>query len=192
MERPLSAYVVVSGLVSIYAVLMAQRGLSEDNCSSTYLLIVEGFAVINVFFAVYVLCAVWNKIDTVENRKDRWVNGDHPPAGFAPNPGTFIVPSDLVQESFRKVFMEDLLVLLMFFALLGMFGLSAAGPQYVDGFGDDVCDSTAAKGCGYLFFWIATFFSLAYMKCSCCSSKVVVKKDEHEMNSQLIPSEPAP
>lgn len=199
MERPLSAYVVISCAVSAGAVLSAQSSSSDPpGCTSIFLLILQLFSVVNVVFAIYAMCAVWSKIDTPENRETEFIDGDLPPKGYAFSPDKIIVPTKVVQDAFRKVFMEDLVVLLMFFALLGMFALSWQGPHVVDGeFGGSapLCnvERSMARESGKLFFWIAFLYSFLYMWCSCCASKVTIKKDtgsDEESRPQLVPLAP--
>lgn len=197
MERPLSAYVVISCAVSAFTVLSARSASSDPpGCISNFLLILQLFSAINIVFAVYAMSAVWSKIDTPENREKEFIDGDMPPKGYAVNPGKIIVPTKVVQDAFRTVFMEDLVVLLMFFALLGMFALSWQGPSVVDTDGSTpLCnvERSTAKDCGLLFFWIAFLYSFMYMWCPCCANKVTIKKDtemDEEAQPKLVPLAP--
>merc|ERR1740121_1640851 len=177
-QRPLSAYVVLSCIVSGITLYLANEDGRNPNkeCDSNFLLILGGFSLVNIFFAIYVQVAVWRKIMTPENRA-QFIDGDMPgqlysgglgpytrqatqiqaatystgkPAGkkkgakiekvekFSRHPGKAIIPTKVVQGAFKEVFMEDLVVLVMFFALLVVFFLSWKGPELVDS-GSNLC-----------------------------------------------------
>jgi hypothetical protein len=215
MEKPLSAYVVVSAIISALTILSCQSDMQMPlGCTSNFLYLLSGFAAINMIFAVYVQCQVWRQIMSEENQA-QFIDGDRPtelyagklhpaaagllaaaaskagtkpPTGGAPmekpapNPGKIIVPASVVQSSFKKVFLEDFGVLLMFFLLLGVFFLSWQGQSYLDdiggGSGNTCQASNLTRLCGYLFFWFAFLYTVAYMKCRCCANKVTIEKAE--------------
>ena len=94
--------------------------------------------------------------------------------------GKRIVPAKIVQDSFKKVFCEDLVVLVMFFALVGMAVLAGMGPKTLDGPDSEagVCKvEDGTKTCGYYFLIVASLWSFAYMCCSCCSNKVTLAEE---------------
>jgi len=92
-------------------------------------------------------------------------------------PGKRIVPAEVVQASFRKVFMEDLGVLLMFFLMLGMCFVTAKGPELTDP--KTPCKvQEGTRESGYLFFVLAFLFSFTYLCCKCCSNKVAIPEEE--------------
>jgi len=99
---------------------------------------------------------------------------------FSPNPGKVIIPTEVVQESFKKVFLEDLLVLVMFVALVGVLILAFMDPSTIDGpTADGACEVGPKPRSGAeAFFVIAALWSCMYMKCSCCANKVSVTKGE--------------
>jgi len=70
-EMPLSVYVLVSFGVSGYVLYAAQGAMMEGDtmCTSKFLYALLGFSVLNMFFAVYMQCKVWGRIDCEENRK---------------------------------------------------------------------------------------------------------------------------
>lgn len=94
-------------------------------------------------------------------------------------PGKIIVPKEITQEAFKKVFMEDFVVLFMFIALIGMFVLSWKGQDKVDT-SESRCDVGNAQYCGYAYFWVAFVYSFAYYCCQCCSASVTMKKPERD------------
>jgi len=93
--------------------------------------------------------------------------------------GKIIVPKNVTQQAFKKVFMEDFVVLFMFVALIGMFVLSWKGQAWVDT-QQPVCKVGNAEYCGYAYFGIPVMFCFAYYCCACCSASVTMKKPESE------------
>lgn len=93
-------------------------------------------------------------------------------------PGKRIVPAEVVQNSFRKVFMEDLGVLLMFFLMIGMCFVTFKGPKLIDD-PETLCKvQEGTRESGYLFFVLAFLFSSTYLCCKCCSNKVAIPEEE--------------
>merc|ERR1712157_197215 len=97
---------------------------------------------------------------------------------FDKREGKIIIPTKVVQDSFRKVFMEDLAVLGMFILLIGMMVLSHKGPAAVDDPTEGCSVSDSTKNCGHLFFLLPAVWSLMYLKCNCCANKVTISKEE--------------
>lgn len=97
---------------------------------------------------------------------------------FDKKEGKIIIPTKVVQESFRKVFMENLAVLGMFVLLIGMMALSYMGPETVDDPGEGCRVSGNTKNCCYSFFLLPAVWSFMYFKCSCCANKVTISKEE--------------
>jgi len=198
-ERPLSAYVIVSLLVSLYTVFLAMLDMnSKPGCSSNFLYILMAFAVINVIFAIYMQARVWSHIMSDDNQHE-FVDGDksarvssRSQESETVRPGKIIVPKEVVQASFKQVFMEDFGVLAMFVGLLAICFLSWNGPQWIDG-APPKCRGQVKEGTkdmGYTFFWVAAVWCFFYMCCGCCANKVTIEKDdEHEY--QAVPGMPA-
>merc|ERR1712039_139178 len=97
---------------------------------------------------------------------------------FDKNEGKIIIPTKVVQDSFRKVFLENLAVLAMFFLLIGMLVLSYMGPESVDAKTNACTVNSATKTCGYTFFFLPAVWSFMYLQCSCCANKVTIDKAE--------------
>lgn len=76
-ERPLSAYVVVSFLLSGATLYLAcaDMAAAPKGCSSNYLYALMTFALINVIFAIYVQWQVWRHIMADKNQ-ERFICGD--------------------------------------------------------------------------------------------------------------------
>jgi len=220
MERPLSAYVVLSVLISAFTLYQCSTDMaSVEGCSSNFLYILAGFSVVNVMFAIYVQCQVWRTIMSEENQAN-FIDGDRPTETYkgqfsaaavgmfakstsgqeqalapaaqvekvAADPGKIIVPKTIVQASFKQVFLEDFGVLIMFFALLCLFGLSWKGQDVVDSTEPKCTVSEMTQRCGFAFFWIAFLWTLMYMCCGCCSNKVAIAKpsEEEETYSPVV------
>jgi hypothetical protein len=213
MERPLSAYVVFTGILSIVTIYLASQDMGTPaGCTSNMLYILMAFSVINIAFAIYMQWKVWKTIMSDENR-EKFIDGDNPTESYTgqfgaaavgmlaradPNaakkaqekvptatavpadPGKIIVPKEVVQQSFQKVFLEDLVVLAMFFLLIAVAVLSWKGQDFVDT-ADKKCEvSDTTMNCGISFFFLAFCFAFAYRCCSCCSNKVSIAKPTHE------------
>jgi len=172
-ERPLSSYVVVSVLVSGATLYLSYDGLNSiEGCSSNFLYILMGFSIVNMLFAWFLQSQVWKQI--MSHDRD-FIDGDN-----GEQPGKYSVPKDIVQGAFRKVFMEDFVVLGMFILLICLFILSWKGQQFVDRT-EPRCLVGFAEYCGYAFFWIAFAFASTYYCCRCCSGSVVIKKDVEQL-----------
>merc|ERR1712194_564550 len=103
----------------------------------------------------------------------------------APRAGYLIVPQNIVVESFGHVWMNDLFVLFICFALMTLALLAWFGQGMVDPKPEDckvhICSvSGSTVDCGYLFLSLAAFWSFAWMKCNCCSREVYLKKEIQE------------
>merc|ERR1712150_239176 len=173
-----------------------------------------GFAGVNIIFAIYVQCKMWKlivadeykeEIDTYTAEVNSAQGGGYLAVGkgllndakakvqggqaeeapsVPPQDGNRIVPQKVVQDCFKRVFYEDLVVLAMFFALVGMAVLAGVGPSALDGEapGKDpkapICEvEDGTKKGGYYFLVVAFLWSFAYMCCSCCSNKVTLQEE---------------
>lgn len=86
-ERPLSAYIIVSALVSGFALYSAYTDMTTTpKCTSTFLYVLMAFAVINFLFSIYIQYAVWKKIESFKDTETetepprKWLDGDDPSA----------------------------------------------------------------------------------------------------------------
>jgi len=78
MERPLSAYVVLAIALSLATIGLSVLGLqSKENCKSNFLLILMGFSVIHIIFAIYFQIKVWKAIMDEDN-VPQFIDGDAP------------------------------------------------------------------------------------------------------------------
>lgn len=182
---------------------------TPKNCASNFLYIVMGFAVINVLFAWFLQNQVWKEIMSNKDKfldgdapKDTYkgkisdaatgIMGTVKQAAGTPSdapaakeetpskqPGKIIIPSNVTQDAFKKVFMEDFVVLFMSIALIAMFVLSWKGQDKVDT-AEVKCDVGNAEYCGYAFFCVGFLYSIAYYCCKCCAASVTIKKDTED------------
>jgi len=177
MERPLSTYVIVSILMGGAAVYMGQGNI-----------VVQVFGIVNILFAFYFQYKVWQRIMEMketfveEEAKGpgmrqklaggiaqvrqgvRGEQGEEAPPTDTPaaDKGKMRVPRETVQAAFKKVFLEDLVVLGFFLALLGMVAYSF--------------QSGTSWGSG--FFGVAFIYAFSWYCCKCCAGTVQVEKDE--------------
>jgi len=130
MERPLSTFVVVSIVIGLGAMLPGNHKDWKD----------QVLGVINIAFAFFFQTKVWEHI--MEKKDTFGVDG--------------WVPKETVQESFKEVFMEDLLVLAMFFILLIALFVTHWGKA---------------------FFFVAAIYAVSWYFCGCCAGSVQVKDE---------------
>jgi len=216
-ERPLSMYAILSIFLSLWVFNNARSDMAKpEGCTSMFLNMVMGSAVLNIIFPIYLCYKVWQQIMT--NEAD-FTDGDAPveqeqsllkqgvsvakskagkdeesrePTLEAPKPGYRIVSSKIVVDAFTHVWMNDFFVLFMFALFCGLLALSVVGQEKIETpslkvLGNEtateplICPaSDATVSCGYYFFGFAALWSLAWMKCGCCSREVYLKKDIQE------------
>lgn len=176
MERPLSTFVVIAFVLGL--------GAMADSDSTP----IKLFGLVYIAFAFYFQNKVWHTILEMEHR----FVPEEVPAGWgqsmagmtgqqnapmaAAYTGKQLVPKDVVQGAFKKVFMEDFIVLGFFLATIVIFVMSMNG------------DNTA----GLLFFWVALIYSFAWYQCECCAGTVRVDNSELQNGKfgNLQPSAP--
>lgn len=87
------------------------------------------------------------------------------------------IPAEVIHGAFVEVILYDLIVLVAFVALCGLFVVSWMGPATLDGKnGCKVQEHT--KDMGYVFFWVAVGWSFTYRYCACCAKSVVLVKEK--------------
>jgi len=192
MERPLSTYVLISVCLSLFQIYCCvdYMGTGKKSCKfgddaafsfTVWNLMMMGFAIVNLLFAPYFQAQVWK---TIMENQELFVDGDAAPAAppgkaaVAPNPGKWIVPRELVQEAFKRTFMEDFGVLVYFFLLLGALGLCVQGNTWMES--SKFC-SLKEEGwipfVGEFFFGVAVVYTLLWYCCPCCSKSISIEKD---------------
>jgi len=206
MERPLSTYVFISICLSAWQIYscVGYMGVSSTSAAaggaapqapgvkachfgddafisfSMWNLLMLGFACINLLFAPYFQFQVWK---TIMDNKEQFIDGDSaapdPRGGqsVALAPGKWCVPRELVQESFKKTFMEDFGVLVYFFLLLGSFGLCMQGNTLMIAAKCDLDEQGWIPWTGELFFAVAAGYTFLWWCCTCCAKSIQIEKD---------------
>lgn len=204
---PMSVYVLVSILLSAYTLHLATGDLgTPKGCSSNFLYMLMGMAVLNIAFAIYFQCTLWGRIMSDENKEkfeivDEDAKGSYAAAGKkglasmaanirggpaaeeAPAPGpapgsTYKerIPAEVITDSFVHVILYDPVVLIAFLALCGTFIVCFMGPKTLDG--EKGCKvGERTKDMGYAFFWVAFLWSFTYRYCGCCSRSVTLVRE---------------
>jgi len=196
---PMSVYVLVSFALSATTLHYASADLGiPEGCSSNFLLMLMGMAVLNVAFAIYFQCKLWGTIMSDENKSrfeivgedakgsaTRGTTVDAEAVAEGPPPGSSYkerIPAEVITESFVHVILYDPVVLVAFLALCGTFVVSWMGPSTLDGpkfdgekGGCKVQEHT--KNMGYAFFWVAFLWSFTYRYCRCCSRSVTLVRE---------------
>lgn len=76
-ERPLSVYVILSILLSLCTLSVTYTDMNPAGCTSIYLYILMGMAVVNIVFAIYLQRTVWSEIVSEKNHPS-FIDGDVP------------------------------------------------------------------------------------------------------------------
>jgi len=153
MERPLSTYVVLSLVVGVCAI-------ATDAEPS-----VQIAGIVYICFALYFQHQVWQQILVSQH--------DQPFIDEAMEGQKLRVPQETVQDAFKKVFMEDFVVLGFFVLIvLFLFWSFQKGDPW-----------------GLYFFGAAFVYSMAWYCCKCCAGTVRIKKDE-AMNQAVFNKAP--
>jgi len=131
-------------------------------------------AVVFLFFAPYLQRAVWTAImESLKEDPDKKV--DPVESKDADAPEKVRIRKETVQESFRKVFLEDFFVLAIFLLLLANAGLSTyvqvAPDCQMPGkpYGTSLPKGMLASCAVYTFF---------YYCCTCCANKVEIERSD--------------
>uniref|UniRef100_A0A7S1QIW9 Uncharacterized protein n=1 Tax=Alexandrium catenella TaxID=2925 RepID=A0A7S1QIW9_ALECA len=178
LDKPLASYVVISGLMSLFEIALCVSSMnarSLGGCRGTshalgvgirsWLVVQIGFAGLNLLFAPYFQGRVW------ENLKDKVQSMG------AGTRGT--IGKDVVQSSFKDVFLHDFGVLFYFFALIASFFWSVNGANFAQNHGL-YCNPDGmvawAASIGSSLFWVAILYSLTWYWCSCCAKSVNPEK----------------
>jgi len=155
MERPLSTYVVLALVLGICAIATDAE------------LYVQIVGLVYICFAFYFQHKVWQQILASQHDRpfiDEAIEGQatrmSPFGSISTN--KLRVPQETVQDVFKKVFMEDFVVL-GFFVLLVIFL---------------VWSFNKGDPWGFYLFGAAFIYSIAWYCCKCCAGTVRIEKDE--------------
>merc|ERR1711920_345933 len=162
MERPLSTFVVIAFILGVGALADASKWW------------LQLFGIVYILFALYFQNKVWKVIMEMDHtfipeEESSWGSSMAGFGGQTNQPtytGKMLVPKNVVQEAFKKVFLEDFIVLGFFIATMIVFFKSMQG--------DNVS--------GLLFFWAAAIYSACWYCCECCAGTVRVDSSEVKPN----------
>jgi len=131
------------------------------------------FAFLNLVFAPYFQYKVWEKL--YEESKAEELLQKQPEVE---------VEKEIVQSSFKHVFMTDFGVCFYFFALIASFAWSKYGFDWVTA-NPKQCNPDGgpsfAANLGWGFFFIAILYTMAWLCCSCCAKATVIRGGYEEV-----------
>mmetsp|Transcript_79656 Transcript_79656/g.204928 ORF Transcript_79656/g.204928 Transcript_79656/m.204928 type:complete len:238 (-) Transcript_79656:297-1010(-) len=176
VEKPLSSFVIITGLVSIGEIAQCVISLMDPGLSNcvlggsgksvgltVWLMVQLGFAILNLLFAPYFQTKVWQRLLEQLTPQEA-------------QPGTK-VEAKHVQDAFKHVFMQDFGVCFYFFALIASFVWSFQGATWIQtGHGGCGFDANAgwAYWLGEAFFCVALLYTLCWYCCDCCARSVTM------------------
>lgn len=194
MGKPLSTYVVIAFVISgieLYMCFLAmddQGTCQFDKDSSvqgfgTWVYVQVGFAILNLVFAPYFQCKVWQRL--TEALKDNVPDAD----------GKIVVPKSDVQQAFKHVFLYDFGVLFYFFAACVSFVWSILGMKWMTK--GTSCEAVllgkggAGAYLGMCLCWVALAYLFTWYCCECCARSVEIHMDpfKHEMKTGVLSKE---
>lgn len=172
LDKPLSSYIVLSGLISLLELFLCFSSMNAPSlrsCKGTshtlgvgvhsWLVIQMGFAGLNLLFAPYFQGKVWKDLLRKVQAQGAAARGK--------------IGKDVVQSSFKDVFLHDFGVLFYFFALIASFLWSLNGSNWQNHMYCNPDGGTAnAAFLGMSLFWVAFLYSVMWYWCSCCAKSV--------------------
>jgi len=179
-EKPLSSFVVITVVLScveLYFLFGAVEAHGTATCHfpasasvglPVWLYLQIGFSILNVLFAPFFQYQVWKRI-----MKD--LQGDGATHGAVLTGPEHSVDKKVVQEAFKTVFLNDLVVLFYFFAMLASFVWSWMGGTWILGGTPDCNEGGLANWGAWLglcLFSVVAFYSFCWYCCTCCASSV--------------------
>uniref|UniRef100_A0A7S4Q0A8 Uncharacterized protein n=1 Tax=Alexandrium monilatum TaxID=311494 RepID=A0A7S4Q0A8_9DINO len=181
-DKPLSSYVILTGLLSICELVLCLSAFNSpmlEGCTvrshtmkvgvRSWLVIQIGFAGLNLLFAPYFQGQVWQNI--LVEVQTTGLRGK--------------IGKDVVQGSFKHVFLHDFGVLFYFFALVASFLWSMSGSHWQFKAYCNPDGSVAnAAWFGMCLFWVAALYSLAWYWCSCCARSVDPEAVRHDLEQR--------
>lgn len=139
----------------------------------TWLQVQTAFAAVHLVFAPYFQYKVWKSVvQKMRESPDLLVDNT--------------IPSLVIYDSFREVFLHDLGILFYAVVLVASYIWSWKGSDWVnDGSSRQYCDpggeSTHASYFGRCFFWVAVLYNFSYYYCGCCASSVQLRQPAEEL-----------
>jgi len=186
VEKPLSSFVVIASLISIAELVYLSTTFSSEALKacefpdsvgvSTWVMVQMFFAFLNLCFAPYFQWRVWQKLYEESDAENRLQSEP------------FVeVEKEVVQSSFKYVFMHDLGVCFYFFALIGSLVWSNKGFNWVMSDPDN-CNPDGglsfAANLGYFFFGIPVLYTFMWYCCSCCAKATTIRGGYEEAEQE--------
>lgn len=115
------------------------------------------------------------------------------PAEEVPPETQYMVIGKVVQESFKKTFMEDFGVLIFFLASLGIAAMCYMAKGYIEA-NEPVCKPQEMEGwaywTGFGFFTVPFIYTFLWYCCSCCAKAVPINGEElNKLQEEGAPGE---
>mmetsp|Transcript_53359 Transcript_53359/g.95773 ORF Transcript_53359/g.95773 Transcript_53359/m.95773 type:complete len:252 (-) Transcript_53359:116-871(-) len=189
MDKPLSTYVVIKILLSSCMFYYSYAGYStpaSKKCDVSgapvsvvmWLTVQMIFAAIHLVFAPYFQFRVWSKISTKMQEQPALAEGE-------------ALPSSVIYESFKEVFLHDLGILFYFVVLVGSFIWSCCYGSWYAGGVHAYCDpqgnASTSSYWGLSFFWVAVTYNFCYYYCGCCAGSVKLRDPSKELLGYMTP-----
>lgn len=175
VDKPLSSYVIIAVLLSLAELVSCALSFNDPylaNCIiydrigahvgiHKWLALQMCFACLNLLFAPYFQARVWATLNMQMQLVAPMMQG---------------VPMQLIQESFKQVFLHDIGVCFYFFILVCSFVWSLLGSKWIQT--GMFCNPGNWPGhaawLGMCFFWVAFVYSIFWYNCSCCAKSMDV------------------
>jgi len=183
-ERPLSTFVIFAFVASPALLYSTYLALDEDKAEAcdfsgpvdgtTYAGIQGLFALIFLVFGVYAQRAVWRQMmEDLKESPDTKV--DDVPSKNPDAEQMVRIKKEVVFAAFKKVFLEDFFVLLIFVMLVGNTVLSGLVQTTAEcTFPPEPYATSLPK----VMLGCCTLYTLLYFCCTCCADKVTIEKKE--------------
>jgi len=194
VERPLSSFVVITTVMSVLEIAYLGMTLILDSIErcpevwpkdawvtpNMWCLVQALFAVLNVVFAPYFQCKVWQQLEEEAEAEER----------LKTQPVIDIEKEDVV-KSFKFVFMHDFGVLFYVFALIASFIWCCKGYTWITA-GGALCNPdqglSYAANIGWAFFFIFFLYTLAWYYCGCCAKNTQIRGDSVSGDHVALPT----
>eukprot|EP00408_Alexandrium_pacificum_P060734 CAMPEP_0171181476 /NCGR_PEP_ID=MMETSP0790-20130122/14279_1 /TAXON_ID=2925 /ORGANISM="Alexandrium catenella, Strain OF101" /LENGTH=251 /DNA_ID=CAMNT_0011646415 /DNA_START=80 /DNA_END=835 /DNA_ORIENTATION=- len=191
VEKPLSSFVIITGLMSIVEIVQLGSTFASHSlyyCTfpksafvgvTGWVGVQMGFALLNLLFAPYFQYKVWEQLFVASEAEEKLKTQAEVP-----------VEKDVVQGSFKYVFMHDLGVCFYFFALVASFVWSKYGFDWVMS-DPKKCNPNGglsiAANIGWAFFYVAVLYVLMWYCCGCCAKETKIRGGYEDPEAEADP-----
>mmetsp|Transcript_66361 Transcript_66361/g.205476 ORF Transcript_66361/g.205476 Transcript_66361/m.205476 type:complete len:246 (-) Transcript_66361:153-890(-) len=188
VEKPLSSFVVITIIMSLaelgyLATTFSSEELKKCTLPKDAFVSITGwitvemlFSLLNLVFAPYFQYRVWERLYEESEAESKLQSMP-----------VVEVEKDVVQSSFKYVFMHDFGVCFYFMALIASFAWSAKGFTWVTA-GSKECNPDGglsfSANLGWAFFWIAILYVVAWYCCGCCAKATTIRGGYEEAEQE--------